>query len=66
MSGRKTATLVLPMRRIRMGRTIQAVGIALRRPSYGWRRLWCLLSGRADRRAGIVFCDQCVVDRGHQ
>jgi hypothetical protein len=51
------------MRRLRMLRKLEALGIALRREFDRWRRLWCLLSGRVDRRAGVIPCVQRVVVR---
>lgn len=46
-----------------MMRKLEALGIALRREFDRWRRLWCLLSGRADPRGGVILCVQRVVVR---
>jgi hypothetical protein len=51
------------MRRLRMMRKLEALAIVLRREFDCWRRLWGLLSGRVDRRAGVILCVQRVVVR---
>jgi hypothetical protein len=63
MSDGKTAIRVLPMLRIRMSRMFEAVGTELRRAFFRWRLLWCLLCGRAARRAGTIACIQTMVVR---